>query len=204
MSRQQIMQTPSTNAHNAMDRTSPWVTRFAPLIPSGEVMDLACGAGRHSRLLAQRGHAVLAVDRNAEALALAAGPAIQTMQVDLETEDPAASWPFAAARFAGIVVTNYLHRPLWGSLVASLESNGVLIYETFALGNEQFGKPSNPAFLLAHGELLEVARQYGLQVVAYEDGYIAEPKPAVVQRICMIKADNQSDKGIPVTNLRLN
>lgn len=198
------MQIPGTNAHNALDRASAWVTRFAPLLPAGEVMDLACGAGRHSRLLAQLGHPVLAVDRNEEALALAAGPGITALQLDLETDDPAASWPFAASRFAGIVVTNYLHRPLWGSLVASLATNGMLIYETFALGNEQFGKPSNPAFLLAHGELLEVARQYGLQVVAYEDGYVAEPKPAMVQRICMIKVENQPDKGIPVTNLRLN
>lgn len=200
MSSQEIVQMPGTNAHNAMDRASAWVTRFVPLIPDGEVMDLACGAGRHSRLLAQHGHAVLAVDRNAEALALAAGPGIQTMQVDLETDDPAKTWPFAADRFAGIVVTNYLHRPLWGSMVASLADQGVLIYETFALGNEQFGKPSNPDFLLAHGELLAVAQQYGLQVVAYEDGYLDEPKPAMVQRICLIKAD----KGLKATNLRLN
>lgn len=200
MSQQPMAQMPGTNAHNAMDRASAWVTRFAPLIPAGEVLDLACGAGRHSRLLAQHGHPVLAVDRNAEALTLAAGPGIQTMQVDLETEDPAKTWPFAADRFAGIVVTNYLHRPLWGSMVASLAEQGMLIYETFALGNEQFGKPSNPDFLLAHGELLEVARQYGLQVVAYEDGYLDEPKPAMVQRICLIKAN----KGLKVTNLRLN
>jgi len=198
------MQIPDTNAHNALDRASAWVTRFAPLIPDGEVLDLACGAGRHSRLLAQHGHAVLAVDRNAEALALAAGAGIQTMQVDLETDDPAKTWPFSAARFAGIVVTNYLHRPLWGCMVDSLAEHGVLIYETFALGNEQFGKPSNPDFLLAHGELLEVAREYGLLVVAYEDGYVEEPKPAVVQRICLLKAGNKADNGPNVTNLRLN
>lgn len=198
------MQIPGTNAHNALDRASAWVRRFAPLIPDGDVLDLACGAGRHSRLLAQHGHAVLAVDRNAEALALAAGAGIQTMQVDLETDDPAKTWPFSAARFAGIVVTNYLHRPLWGCMVASLAKHGVLIYETFALGNEQFGKPSNPDFLLAHGELLEVAREYGLLVVAYEDGYVEEPKPAVVQRICLVKAGNKADNGPNVTNLRLN
>lgn len=198
------MQIPGTNAHNALDRASAWVARFAPLIPDGEVLDLACGAGRHSRLLAQHGHAVLAVDRNAEALALAAGAGIQTMQVDLETDDPAKTWPFSAARFTGIVVTNYLHRPLWGCMVDSLAEHGVLIYETFALGNEQFGKPSNPDFLLAHGELLEVAREYGLLVVAYEDGYVEEPKPAVVQRICLVKTGNKADNGPNVTNLRLN
>ncbi|MES2025099.1 MAG: class I SAM-dependent methyltransferase [Pseudomonadota bacterium] len=188
-----------TNAHNALDQPSTWVARFAPLIPVGEVMDLACGAGRHSRLLAQHGHPVLAVDRNADALALAAGKDIQTLQLDLETDDPAQTWPFADHRFAGIVVTNYLHRPLWPLMVASLAANGVLIYETFALGNEQFGKPSNPDFLLKHGELLDVARQYRLQVVAYENGYIAEPKPAMVQRICLIKAEN----GLAAENLRL-
>lgn len=173
--------------HEAMGMPSAWVTRFAGLIPSGEVLDLACGAGRHSRLLASFGHPVLAVDRNPDMLALVRGEGILTQQVDLETGNAAQSWPFEPGRFAGIVVTNYLHRPLWTSLAASLAENGVLLYETFATGNEQFGKPSNPDFLLANGELLDVARQYGLRVVAYEDGYISEPKPAMVQRICMVK-----------------
>jgi SAM-dependent methyltransferase len=173
--------------HESMGQPSPWVARFAELIPAGEALDLACGAGRHSRLLAEKGHAVVAVDRNENMLALAASDGIRTMLVDLETGDPAQSWPFEANRFAGIVVTNYLHRPLWPSLIVSLAENGVLIYETFARGNEQFGKPSNPDFLLARGELLEVAREYGLRVVAYEDGLVSSPKPAVVQRICMIK-----------------
>lgn len=181
-----------SNSHEAIGQPSAWVARFAPLVPAGEVMDLACGAGRHSRLLATLGHPVLAVDRSGEMLALAAGvgAGIQTMQVDLETGDPVQSWPFGTNRFAGIVVANYLHRPLWPLLTASLAERGVLIYETFALGNEQFGKPSNPDFLLAHGELLDVAREYGLHVVAYEDGYVSAPKPAMVQRICMVRAGN--------------
>jgi SAM-dependent methyltransferase len=178
---------------------SPWITRFTHLIPSGEVLDLAAGAGRHSRCLAEQGHPVLAADRDAAALALAAGEGIQTLRVDLETGDPEQDWPFAANRFAGVVVVNYLHRPLWSKMIASLSVDGILIYETFALGNEQFGKPSNPDFLLRHGELLEIAAQHGLQVIAYENGYIDDPKPAMVQRICAVKSRHR----LPPENLRL-
>jgi SAM-dependent methyltransferase len=168
--------------HASIDNPSLWVRRFAESVPAGEVLDLACGGGRHARLFAGRGHPVLAADRDPQALALAAGPGIVTLQVDLEAEG--ARWPFGAGRFAGIVVTNYLHRPLFQDLVDSLAPDGVLIYETFALGNEAFGKPSNPAFLLRPGELLELAAQGGLTVLAYEDGVIADPKPARVQRLC--------------------
>jgi SAM-dependent methyltransferase len=161
---------------------SGWVERFAGCIPAGEVLDLACGTGRHARHLAALGHPVIALDRDAGALAQAAGLGITTMQYDLEAEG--AAWPFAAGRFAGIVVTNYLHRPLMEAIAASLQANGVLIYETFAVGNEQFGKPSNPAFLLGRGELLEHAARAGLRVLAFEDGYSAMPQPAMLQRLC--------------------
>jgi SAM-dependent methyltransferase len=174
-------------SHAEIDRPSAWVQRFAALIPSGEVLDVACGSGRHSRLLAALDHPVLAVDRSAESLALAAGEGIATLQHDLEVADEGARWPFAAERFAGVVVTNYLFRPLLNAIVASLAPNGVLIYETFAAGNAQFGKPSNPDFLLAHGELLALAQQHALHVLAYEDGYSETPKPAMVQRLCAIK-----------------
>jgi SAM-dependent methyltransferase len=166
-----------------MADASGWVRRFAPLMPPGEVLDLACGTGRHARLLAGLGHPVLALDRDPAALAQAAGPGIQTMQYDLEAE--AAAWPFAAGRFAGIVVTNYLHRPLMTQLLQSLAPDGVLVYETFAAGNEAFGKPSSPAFLLRPGELLEHAAAAGLRVIAYEDGLTGNPTPAMRQRICM-------------------
>ena len=170
-----------------MSEASRWVARFAPLIPGGEVLDLACGGGRHARHLAALGHPVTALDRDAQALALAAGPGITTVEADLERED--AAWPFGPGRFAGIVVTNYLHRPLMAALAASLRPDGVLIYETFAIGNEAFGKPSNPAFLLARGELLAFAQQAGLRVLAFEDGYVDAPKPAMLQRLCAAGAD---------------
>ena len=168
--------------HAPTDNSSPWVRRFAGAVPAGEVLDLACGSGRHARLVAGLGHQVLAADRDPQALAAAAGAGIDTLQIDLEAEG--ARWPFEPGRFAGIVVTNYLHRPLFQNLLDSLAPDGVLIYETFALGNEAFGKPSNPAFLLRPGELLELAAQGGLTVLAYEDGVVADPKPARVQRLC--------------------
>jgi SAM-dependent methyltransferase len=170
--------------HAPLDQPSPWVRRFASSVPAGEVLDLACGSGRHARLFAALGHPVLAVDRDPQALANSAAPGITTLQTDLEEEG--ARWPFEAGRFAGIVVTNYLHRPLMPDLLASLAPNGVLIYETFALGNEIYGKPSNPAFLLRPGELLEVAAQGGLTVLAFEDGVVTQPKPARVQRLCAL------------------
>ena len=160
---------------------SPWVQRFAPLIPlGGVVLHLACGNGRHARLLASLGYRVEAVDRNAEALVgLANVPQIAIRIVDLES----GSWPYAAESFDGIVVTNYLFRPRLGDLVAALKPGGVLIYETFMVGNERFGMPSNPDFLLCPNELLDRVQQR-LAVVAFEQGDIENPKPACVQRLC--------------------
>ena len=164
-----------------IDTPSPWVARWLPLAPSGEVLDLACGRGRHARLAAAGGHPVLAIDRDPAALAAAAGEGIVTQAVDLEAEG--AVWPFAPGRFAAVIVTNYLHRPLFGHLAAALAPGGLLIYETFALGNEAFGKPSNPAFLLAPGELLDRVRAFGLNVLAFEDGIVTRGRTARVQRI---------------------
>ena len=161
---------------------SGWVRRFAPLVGKGEVLDLACGNGRHARLLASLGHPVLAVDRDPAALAAASGPGIVTQACELE--DPALAWPFAPGRFAAIVVTNYLHRPLLAALAGSLAPNGLLMYETFAAGNAEFGRPGNPAFLLEEGELLDFAGASGLRVLGYEHGYTDQPKPAMVQRLC--------------------
>jgi SAM-dependent methyltransferase len=182
--------------HAHADVPSAWVARFIPLIaPGGTVLDLACGGGRHARLLAARGLRVIAADRDSEALARAAGPGITCLQVDLETGGRPIRWPFAAGSFAGIVVANYLHRPLLGDLVDALSEGGVLIYETFAEGNQCFGKPSNPDFLLLPGELLTLAAAGGLRVVAFEDGYSASPRPAMVQRLCAVKAGPETEPG---------
>ncbi|CDG82016.1 class I SAM-dependent methyltransferase [Janthinobacterium agaricidamnosum] len=170
-----------------MEKISCWVQRWAPLVPSGEVLDLACGAGRHARHLVTLGHQVMALDHDPDMLAQVCGQGIVTSQVDLEA--PGAVWPFAAGRFAGIVVTNYLHRPLLENMLRSLAPDGVLIYETFADGNAEFGKPSNPAFLLQPGEMLAWAASHGLRVVAFEDGRVDHPKAAMVQRLCAVKPD---------------
>ncbi|RLJ65378.1 class I SAM-dependent methyltransferase [Sulfurisoma sediminicola] len=161
---------------------SAWVRRFAPLIPaSGEVLDLACGGGRHTRLLHELGYGVEAVDRDAAALAELSGlPGVTTRAADLE----GGPWPYRGRAFAGIVVTNYLWRPLLPALLDALGEEGVLIYETFMLGNERFGKPSNPQFLLRPGELLEMVQGTHFSVIAFEQGEVASPRPAVIQRIC--------------------
>jgi SAM-dependent methyltransferase len=148
------------------------------------VLDVACGNGRHARHFAALGHPVEAVDGDPAKVALLAGtPGVSTRTADLE----GASWPYPGERFEGIVVVNYLHRPLIPQLLASLAPEGILIYETFAAGNERYGRPSNPAFLLQPGELLEAVRGR-LCVVAYEDLHVSNPRPAMIQRICAINS----------------
>jgi SAM-dependent methyltransferase len=163
--------------------SSAWIERFASLVPAGApVLDLAAGSGRHSRFFARRGHAVVAVDRDTTALQDV--PGVEAMTSDLEDGSP---WPLGQRRFGGVVVTNYLHRPILGAIVGAVAPGGVLLYETFAAGNERFGKPSNPDFLLQPGELLEAVRGR-LRVVAYEDVAVAAPRPAMVQRIAAVNA----------------
>jgi SAM-dependent methyltransferase len=163
---------------------SAWITRFAPLVARGaRVLDVACGRGRHTRLFAARGCRVLAIDRDAAALAaLAEVAGVETRAVDLES----GAWPLPGERFDAVVVVNYLHRPLFPHLLRALAADGVLLYETFAQGNEAHGRPSNPDFLLARDELL---RRVGdaLTVVAFEQGRVAAPgRDAVVERLAAI------------------
>lgn len=157
---------------------SPWVVRWAPcLARAGRVLDLACGPGRHARYLLSLGHDVTAVDREAQDI-----PGARFLRADLEDGSP---WPLPGASFDGIVVANYLHRPLFPLIREALAPGGVLLYETFMRGNERFGKPSNPAFLLEPGELW---RAFGsLHVIAFEQGRDLEPKPAMRQRLCAVR-----------------
>ena len=161
-----------------METPSQWVLRWAPLVERGTVLDVACGAGRHARLFAERGLEVFAVDRDDQVLPAS----IHFVKANLEDGSP---WPFPGKRFAAIVVTNYLHRPLFPRLVESLDEGGVLIYETFMRGNERYGRPSNPDFLLRPGELIEAFAT--LSAVAFEQGTLELPRKAVVQRICVIR-----------------
>jgi SAM-dependent methyltransferase len=162
-------------AHESLE-PSAWVTRWAALVTRGPVLDVASGSGRHARVFSSKGLQVTAVDRAPQEI-----PGVRFVQADLEDGSP---WPFAGQRFGAIVVTNYLHRPLFPLIAAALEEGGTLIYETFMLGNERYGRPSNPNFLLRPGELLEA---FGaLTVVAFEQG---DTGKAALQRICVIRGD---------------
>ena len=159
---------------------SPWILRWIHLVPAGgDVLDLACGAGRHVRLFAERGHRVTAVDRDSLALGSLAGIA-QTVEADIEN----GPWPLAGRQFAAVIVTNYLWRPLFERIAACVAPGGVLLHETFAHGNETVGKPSRPDFLLAPGELLRAYAE--LRTVAFEDGFLDAP-PRFVQRIAAVR-----------------
>ena len=153
---------------------SAWVARFAPLAPpAAPVLDLAAGGGRHTRFFAARGHPVLAVDRDISRLP-------GGLALDLEDGSP---WPFADRRFGVVVVVNYLHRPTLAAAIALVAPGGLLLYETFARGQEAFGRPRNPDFLLRPGELLDAVRGR-LVVLAYEHGRAEGPR--MVQRIAAI------------------
>ena len=164
-------------AHDGL-APSAWVRRWAPRVRTGTVLDLACGGGRHSCLVLELGLQVVAVDREPRDI-----PGARFVQADLEDGRP---WPLSGERFQGIVVTNYLHRPLFQRLRDALVPGGVLIYETFMLGNERYGKPSNPEFLLRPGELLEAFR--GLEILGFEEGEVESPKPVMIQRLCAAAA----------------
>lgn len=168
----------------ALSPSSAWVLRWMHLLPAGgSVLDVACGPGRHAYALHARGHRVTAVDRSPEAIAslapLAAADA-EIVQADIEN----GPWPFAGRQFDAVVVTNYLWRARLPDIVAAVAPGGVLLYETFAQGNETVGKPSRLEFLLAPGELLAAVQ--GLRVLAFEDGFVDAP-PRFVQRIAAVR-----------------
>jgi len=156
---------------------SPWVTHWGAQVTPGPVLDLACSSGRHAGWFAARGWPVVAVDRQRIDL-----PGVEFIQADLEDGSP---WPLGERQFGAIVVTNYLYRPLFSYMAAALAEGGLLIYETFMVGNERHGRPSNPAFLLQPGELLQAFP--GLTVVAFEQGEVTRPKPAVLQRVVAVR-----------------
>jgi SAM-dependent methyltransferase len=176
----------------ATGKPSPWVLdvigRLDDVALDLPVMDLACGAGRHVRLLLERGHRILAVDRDISGLAdLVPNNSLETSQFDLEDGSP---WPFALGGFKAVLVTNYLHRPTLDSALALIGVGGVLIYETFAIGNERFGRPSNPDFLARPGEIAGHAKAAGFTIEIDETLEITVPHPAVVQRVLAAKPDD--------------
>ena len=173
------------DVHRLQMEPSPWVRRFADLVPEGgTILDLACGSGRHSRYLLSLGYRVVCLDRDITAIAdLASDEHVELIACDLEDGRP---WPLADQSFEGIVVTNYLHRPLMKHPVRAVASGGALIYETFADGNQAFGHPRNPDFLLNREELLIFSRPE-LRVVAFEDLLVTEPRPAAIQRIAAVR-----------------
>jgi len=198
---QQDIQDKTRSRHLRVTEPSPWVRRFQSLIPrqgpsGGAVLDLAAGGGRHARFLKGLGHPVTAVDRDTSALGDLATDGVEIIEVDLESGANIFEGEGALAGrvFAGVCVINYLHRPLMAAITAALEPGGVLIYETFARGNEDFVRPRNPDHLLKSGELLELVHGR-LQVVAYEHGIIkAADIEGVKQRICAVNDLSSSER----------
>jgi SAM-dependent methyltransferase len=177
------------NALHGTEPPSAWVQRWSHLVaPGGTVLDVACGYGRHARWFFERNHPLALVDRAQAAIDSIASAlpadACEAVVADIEN----GPWPFTGRQFAAVIVTNYLWRPLFPALLASLAPGGVLIYETFTQGNETVGKPSRPDFLLRPGELLEVCRT--LRTVAFEDGFQQAPDgsaPRFIQRIAAVR-----------------
>jgi SAM-dependent methyltransferase len=169
---------------------SPWISRFLPLVKrGGTALDVAAGSGRHSQLLLENGVRVTAIDRDPDQQPDAVG--LTKISADLET---AAGWPLKGQRFDLVVVTNYLYRPIMIDIIRAVVPGGLLLYETFAAGNERYGKPSNPAFLLVPGELEAAVRPSGLEILAYEEVELGAPRPAVVQRIAARAPEKERER----------
>jgi SAM-dependent methyltransferase len=184
---------PNLSHQMKISEPSPWVLRFAPLvIAGGHVLDLACGCGRHSRYFLEQGYKVVAIDRSINAISdLSSNVACEIICADLEKNNAAFNElsELAGRQFDGIIVINYLHRPLLNYFLNALAPGGVLIYETFARGNEKFGQPRNPDHLLKSAELLDLV-QNKLNVIAYEHGIDTNRhRSVVIQRICATKPE---------------
>ena len=165
---------------------SEWLLRFEPLFKrQARVLDVAAGSGRHSRVLSQLGHHVTAIDRDEPALA--GSGAWRTLCCDLENAAP----PLQHETFDVVLVTNYLHRPLFGQIAAWLAEEGVLVYETFAQGQESFGRPQNRDFLLTPGELLRAFSQF--HVVGYEHGIDRRGQTRCVERLCAVRRESAQE-----------
>jgi SAM-dependent methyltransferase len=180
-----LIDTIATSTPHGNEPVSDWVQRYAQLVrKQGSVLDVACGAGRHAKFFAAMGMKVTGVDKNAAALAELTQHGIETLWADIEN----GLWPFEGRSFDMVIVTNYLWRPLLPHIAACVSERGVIIYETFAQGNERYGKPSNPDYLLAADELMQhFGPKQGFEVIAYEDITLEKPKPARVQRIAAVK-----------------
>lgn len=175
---------PKPSAHASLIASS-WVQRWAHLVPqNARILDVACGSGRHMAFFQQKGHVVTGVDRDPLALT-SCKPYGRTLLADIEND----SWPLPNEVFDAVVVTHYLWRPLFPALLGAIKPGGLLIYETFAHGNETVGRPARPQFLLQRGELLRVCE--GFEVIAYENGYLDHPE-RFIQRICASKPDERS------------
>jgi SAM-dependent methyltransferase len=173
----------SSEAREASLAPSRWLTRFSHLVrPGGHVLDVAAGNGRHCQWFLESEHPVLALDRDLSQIAWLRHPLLERCEADLED---GAGWPLGDRAFDAVIVTNYLWRSLFDDIIGAVRHDGVLIYETFAEGNERYGRPHRPEFLLQPGELLaRVAPR--LEIVAYEHGYSDYPTDRVIQRICAI------------------
>ncbi|MBL4908282.1 MAG: class I SAM-dependent methyltransferase [Sneathiella sp.] len=161
-----------------MKKASNWLTKhYHHILSGGSVLDLACGRGRHSAFLEKKGFQVTAVDIDTKAIEAAGLKATAVIQADLEN----GVWPFNSDQFDGIVVVNYLYRAHFPKLINALKPGGVLIFDTYMVGNEQFGRPANPKFLLKSSELDDAFSDF--EVVAFDEGYVECPVPAMRQSI---------------------
>ena len=165
---------------------SAWITRFGPSVRAGgTVLEIACGGGRHTRWFLDRGYRAVAIDRDLSRVDdLRADPRVDLVEHDLEVGAP---FPVGDRVFDAVIVTNYLWRPVLDDVTRAVAPGGWLLYETFAAGNERFGHPTNPDFLLQPGELLDLARAHALRVVAYEDLEVDQPRPAAIQHLAAVR-----------------